>query len=145
MYYKRLSLFWFLGFVINFIIALVATFFWGFFSYQSVFILAGTFAQPFVHLLFAWLLFRKMGYLPMSKRAEMAVMWIVLNFVANTILLKLTNSFSFENLFTFFNVIMESWNFVAILVAGYLATSHDSASKRSADEKVQAIMSEPLE
>ena len=120
----RLFLYWAITFFIVYLISVLTSTAWRIFDYNSIFLVIGTVNSPLVFLFFGWLYFRKQKHLLLSVRVKIAFYWIVLNVVATVILLKFVYGMSIFVEFSTQGMLIEAGNFVALLLAGYVATVH---------------------
>ncbi|HBP00147.1 MAG: hypothetical protein UU48_C0014G0015 [Candidatus Uhrbacteria bacterium GW2011_GWF2_41_16] len=118
---KRLLFFWFAGFALVYVTNILAVTAWTLFSYNNIFLMIGMMNAPLIYLLFGWLYFRGGFAAQVSDRLKVAIVWIMLDFLGGMALLAILDGVSPSDMFTTASYLIETVNFFAILVAGYVA------------------------
>ena len=125
----RLFLFWLINFSIVYGINVVSVLAWMSFGYDGIFLMMAMVNVPLATLFFGWWYLRPGFAHRLSQRIKNAIVWIALNLIGCMIILSFTPSMKALDIFSFEALISESFNFLALLIAGYVAVRHTARSK----------------
>ncbi|KKT71744.1 MAG: hypothetical protein UX09_C0016G0008 [Candidatus Uhrbacteria bacterium GW2011_GWE2_45_35] len=116
----RLFLFWLAAFVVSYVVSSLMVVAWSLSSYNSLFLVIGTLNSSLVYLLFGWLYFRPGFARRLSERIKNAAVWVALDFIFGMIILSLVQGLSPLEMFSSASYLIESINFLALMLAAYL-------------------------
>lgn len=120
----RLFIFWVVNFSVIYGINLLAVSAWMSFDYNTAFLVMAMVNVPLATLLFGWLYFRPGFAVKISKRIKGAIIWIALDFLGSLIVLAITPNMKMTEIFSAAAYTAESFNFLALLLAGYVSVRH---------------------
>ncbi len=120
----RLFFLWLCAFASVYGLNLLAATAWVQLGYQNAYLVAAMVCTPLVYLLFGWLYYRPGFAQKRSERLWSALIWIALDFFTGMLLLSATAGVKPTDMFSPASLVIESANLVALLLAGYLATTH---------------------
>ena len=118
---RRLLFYWFISFVAIFVANAVAVVAWTMFQYNDFFLLVGLLNAPFISLFFGWFYFRPGFAQALSQRFLSIFSWIAFNILLGMIVFALLDGSEAKDKLSFPSLLLESGNFIALLVAAYLA------------------------
>ena len=141
----RLFFLWLCSFASVYGLNLLAATAWVQLGYNSAYLVAAMVCAPIVYLFFGWLYFRPGFAQKRSERLWSALLWIALDFVVGMLLLSGTDGVKPTDMFSPASLVIESANLVAVLLAGYLATTHTKPErlKISAKQKPSVAADTP--
>ncbi|MFH1252852.1 MAG: hypothetical protein V1664_00770 [Candidatus Uhrbacteria bacterium] len=121
MHFKRLFLFWLINFAFIYGLNLLAVSAWMIFDYNNAFLMMAMVNVPLATLFFGWLYFRPGFAIKLSQRIKNAIVWIALDFLGSMLVLAITPNIGALEAFSTSAYTAESFNFLALLVASYVA------------------------
>lgn len=90
-------------------------------GYNNAYLVAAMVSAPIVYLFFGWLYFRPGFAWKLSARIKHAIPWVALDLLAGMGFLAYLEGAEPLDMFSYASLALESANFLALMVAGYLA------------------------
>ncbi|MBI4599265.1 hypothetical protein HY734_03675 [Candidatus Uhrbacteria bacterium] len=121
MHIRRLLFLWLASFIASYAANAVAVIAWTVLQFNDFFLLVGLLNAPFFYLLFGWLYFRPGFARTLSQRIGPILIWIALDFAVGMAVFALIDGSEPKDKLSTASVLLESGNFLALLLAAYLA------------------------
>jgi|GEM_PF-2678808 len=144
MSFKRLLLFWFLAFVSSLVISSLMVLAWRITGFNNLFLVVGTLNGALVYLFFGWLYFRPGFAILLSDRIKSTALWIVLDFLFGMVVASVLSGVSPLKMFSASSYLVEIVNFVALMLAAYLAIKKpQQRSELTSPQSLVQLLPEP--